>query len=104
MHDLPITVVEFEPPRDEAPRANGQALLYPCDVRHEEDELHVAGLVLDMHAVRAFGVTSAWRAMLGHAHVEHDLLADFGIDDFRPRATVDRVVGQMKQKIDDAGC
>jgi len=102
MHDLATAVVKFEPSGHETPRADGQALLDPADIGHEEDELHVAGIVLDMHAVGAFGVTPARRAVLGHTHVEHDLFSDLCIDDFRPRAAIDRVVRKVKQKIEDS--
>ncbi len=69
VHHLAMAVVELEPARHPALGAERQHLLDPGMVGQKEDEQHVAGRILDQHAVRRLG---AWRrrAMLGHAGLE----------------------------------
>ena len=69
----------------------------PFVVGEEEDQLDIAGLVLDQHFERRLGAGVRRRAMLGDAHFERGDRVSRRVADFRPRPPVERRIGQVEQ-------
>ena len=100
MHHLAMAVPEFELARHPAARADRQAARDPLVVGEKKHEQHVAGVVLDQHAIRAFG--AGRRPVLDDARLDHHQRVERRLGDLRPVSPVDDAARQMEQKIQSA--
>ena len=102
MDDLAPSVPELELAGNPARRADRQARAHPVMIGEKEHELDVAGLVLDQHLERRARARIRRLAMLGDPGLDGDDRVGNSVADFRPRAPVERGVGQVEQHVDDA--
>ncbi len=102
MNDLPDAVVELEPAGNPAGRADRQASAHPFGIRQEEHQFDVAGVVFDQDLERRLRAEALRRAMLHDFRLERDDRAGNGVADFRPRAPVERRIGQVEQHVENA--
>ena len=72
MHHLAAAVVELQPAGDPARRAQWQAAFDPVGIGEEENELHIAGLVLHKHAEGRLCVAALRTPMLRDPDLQHD--------------------------------
>ena len=101
MDHLQIAVPDLQLAGDPARRAQRQAVAHPFFVVAEKHQFDVAGVVLDQDFERCLGARAGRRAMLDDAHFQSRDRAALRVADFRPRAAVERRVGQMEENVDD---
>ena len=100
MDDLPAAVPELELAGDPARRADRQPRAHPFVIGEEEDELDVAGVVLDQHLERRPRARVRRLAMLGHPGLDGDDRVGNRVADLGPRAPVDGRLRQVEQDVD----
>ena len=101
VHHLAVAFPQFELARHPARGAERQRALDPGGVGEEEDELHVARLVLDEDPRRGAGAGRR-HAVLGDAHFERDDGVEGRLGDLRPVAPIDRAGRHVEQQVEHA--
>jgi hypothetical protein len=99
MDHLAVAVPELELARDVALRADGQELLDAVARHIEEDEEHVAAVVLDEDAVRRLAALQP-RAMLAHPDLEGQGLPDRRLGDGALEVARDAAMGKVEQEVE----
>ena len=101
MHHLPAAVPELELAGDPARGADRQPRPHPFMIGEEEDQLDVAGVVLDQHLERR-PRARVWRpVVLGHLGFDGDDRARNRVANLRARAPVDGRLRQVEKDIED---
>ena len=101
VNNLAESVIELELAGDPASRSHRQARADPLGIGEKEDELDVAGVVLDQHLERRTRARARRLAMLRDFCLDSHDRSWNRVADFRPRAPVDGRMGQMEQHVDD---
>ena len=100
MDDLPPAVPELELAGNPARGADRQPRAHPFVIGEEEDQLDVAGVVLDQHLERRPRARVRRLAMLGHLGLDGDDRVGNRVADLGPRAPVDGRLRQMEEDVD----
>ena len=103
MNDLAHAVIVLEHARDDDPRSHGEAFLHRFSDALEEDERHIASLVLAQDLVGRARTVGRRRPMRRDGDLDGRELADARRRKLRARAPVEREARQMEQEIDDPG-